>query len=609
MKLLEFRIENFRSIIDTNWCPFSHDGITVLIGQNESGKSSILAALKKTLGADNSLEDDDLRIAAPLPKVSLRFEMAFEDLGDRLESFYTDHRALAKKFFLGQKGRIELSTEWQFSPPKSKHHFSVTRKIANDETLFDAISMLAISPSNNNDDRNQRIEAGEEEDKISSLTALTPEELADVVYYSAPDAVLFDEETGLLPDKIDIVKTDDGYDFSENGRIAARNFLKIAGINLNQLVNQGERARESILHRGNSNVTSHFASFWSQTIGKKDRLELKCDLKFHDTNSSTPGQPYLIFWISDGQNHLYPKQRSTGVRWFLSFYLQLTASDRASSGTGTFFLLDEPGANLHERAQSDVLSLINKLSDKRQIMYSTHSPHMIEYDRLFRILAVQREGDKDDTPTTVIHAHRLGAASRDTLSPLLTAMGSDFSRQDVIKKRNNVILEEISGYYYLKSFWQLAAESQEANFIAATGANNIESLANMFVGWGLEFIIAVDDDSTGRQVYNSLKRDMFGENQETARSRMLKIDGKGIEDIFDHRDFKKIVLNSTGAAFTSDNSQHVKDTKQSKAVLAYQFWNKVSKREIELKDLSETTRKKLLALVDDISSRLKNYSH
>ncbi|GAI24276.1 unnamed protein product, partial [marine sediment metagenome] len=45
MKLTGFRIQNFRSIIDTGWTYLSPDNITGLIGQNESGKTSILEAL------------------------------------------------------------------------------------------------------------------------------------------------------------------------------------------------------------------------------------------------------------------------------------------------------------------------------------------------------------------------------------------------------------------------------------------------------------------------------------------------------------------------------------------------------------------------------------
>jgi long-subunit fatty acid transport protein len=128
----------------------------------------------------------------------------------------------------------------------------------------------------------------------------------------------------------------------------------------------------------------------------------------------------------------------------------------------------------------------------------------------------------------------------------------------------------------------------------------------MFVGWGLGFLVAVDDDSTGRSVYNSMKRNMFGDDPEAANQRMLKIDGKGIEDIFDHNDFKIFILNAPEEAFTSDNSQYVKDARQSKAVLAYQFWNRVAKGEIKWKQLSGATREKISVLVREIASRLKN---
>ena len=45
LQLAAFRIRNFRSIVDSGWVMFSPDGITVLVGQNESGKSSVLEAL------------------------------------------------------------------------------------------------------------------------------------------------------------------------------------------------------------------------------------------------------------------------------------------------------------------------------------------------------------------------------------------------------------------------------------------------------------------------------------------------------------------------------------------------------------------------------------
>lgn len=599
MKLTDFRILNFRSIKDSGWCSFSTDGTTVLIGQNESGKTSILAALEKSFN-DIDLHDDDVRAGEPLPRVMIRVIVSHEEIKSALTltaEYHVEQLDAIEKYLAKVKGCVEFSKSWVRSSTTPDQRYSGVNSI--DDPLLLELLDKSWPPTTS-----KKKEAAPTANGASETVLLTPQLVADGIYGAAPLTVLFDEKTGLLPNSIDIEEVEGGsYLLSGEGEEAADNYLEIAGINLQQLIDGDERARESILHRANQKVTADFATFWSQTIGKRDRLYLKCDLRFHGHDvSGKSGKPYLVFWVSDGQNHLYPKQRSSGVRWFVSFYLQLKASDQYSSGT--LFLLDEPGANLHAKAQDDVLKLINKLSDKKQIMYSTHSAHMIEYDKLYRVLAIQREGELDDTPTVIIHAHRIGGASRDTLSPVLTAMGADFSQQTVIKKFNNVILEEMSGFYYLKAFWKLLAERKEAHFIAATGANNVESLANMFVGWGLDFIVAVDDDQTGRGVYNSIKRHMFADDESLARPKLLKISGKGIEDVFDVSDFKTIILNDASLSYRCENSQYVKDAQKSKTMLAYQFWIKVSDDTLKLKMLSPESQRKITELVTEISSRL-----
>lgn len=601
MKLLEFRITNYRSIKDTGWCPFSADGVTVLIGQNESGKSSILSALAKSLNTA-TLDDDDLRTDADLPSISIRLQVDFEEIEPELNSedrSKEQMRAL-EKYIVRVKGKLEYITTWENnSGPDSKGRYRRIRKVSDpvlDTALFDAWL----------DGANKPVDPAADTDasEIRTLIQINVNDVGYAIYRVAPLSLLFDQESGLLPNRIDIGKDSQGdYVLSGNGGEAAANYLDIAGINLSKLLSKDERAREAMLNRGNEKVTSNFATFWNQTIGKRDKLSLKCHLRFYeqDTSDKTAGSPYLIFWITDGQNHLFPKQRSTGVRWFLSFYLQLKASDDA--GDGTLFLLDEPGANLHSRAQSDVLHLINNLRNK-QIVYSTHSPHMIEYDKLYRVLAVQRAGDDEDTPTTVIHAHRLGGASRDTLSPILTAMGADLSQQEVIKKSRNVILEEMSGFYYLTAFWKLLRSKTEAYFIAATGVSNVELLANMFLGWGLGFAVVVDDDQAGRAAYNSIRRHMFADNDELSRAKMLKIEGKGIEDTFSQEDFRSFVLREPDAKYKLENSQYVKDTQQSKVLLAYQFMLSVEREEITFGALSADTQAKIKKLEQEIASRL-----
>jgi predicted ATP-dependent endonuclease of OLD family len=114
MKLLEFRITDFRSIKDTDWCPFSADGITVLIGQNESGKSSILAALAKCFQF-TSFDGDDLRTDAGLPSISIRLQLEFEEIesefnaedrsGEQIDALEAHLRRVDGRLDFSQRGK------------------------------------------------------------------------------------------------------------------------------------------------------------------------------------------------------------------------------------------------------------------------------------------------------------------------------------------------------------------------------------------------------------------------------------------------------------------------------------------------------------------------
>ena len=601
MELIEFRISNFRSIIDTGWRKFSSDNVTVLVGQNESGKSSVLEALSKTLSTVE-IENDDLRYAEPEPTISIKIKVSRNEIKKimpGLDPLYwqavEDHLDKNRDIFI-------YSFEWE---KNSSNKFEGIYILA--EPLLEA-AWVEITNRIKNAQATKAVASSSEGHDISAKEALDAERkitefstLEDTVYDATPDIMLFNQEAGILPNTID-VKSD--FTLSGDGAAAAYNYLLAAGLNLQELVTGDSRARENHLSRANTALTNDFAAFWSQTIGKISKLQLKCSVETYGSEAGDKsGQKYLTFWINNGLARLYPKQRSLGVRWFVSFYLQLRASEKNS--VKRIFLLDEPGANLHSKAQADVLKLINKLSKDVPIIYSTHSPSMIEYDKLYRVLAVQRTGeDEEDSPTEIVPAHELGTASQDTLSPILSAMGVDLSHQEVIKKDNNILLEEMSGYYYLKAFWEMTNQQQAANFIAATGTSKLPTLANMFRGWGLNFIVVTDDDSSGRAVFNILKKDLFGDVDTDARKYMYKIAGcSGIEDVFSKNDFKRWVI-VDDAEFEVKNSDRVKSN-YSKPVLAYQFLLKVRNGDFSFENFDAVTQAKIQDLIQEITSRLQ----
>ncbi|MDD2321538.1 MAG: AAA family ATPase [Geobacteraceae bacterium] len=81
MKINWFRIENFRSIIDSGVC-YLDSGITLLAGKNESGKSNILRALE-CFGVNDfngncpqDIQDD------VYPEVTISFTFSRDELND-----------------------------------------------------------------------------------------------------------------------------------------------------------------------------------------------------------------------------------------------------------------------------------------------------------------------------------------------------------------------------------------------------------------------------------------------------------------------------------------------------------------------------------------------
>jgi hypothetical protein len=105
MRLKAFRIRNFRSIVDTGWQNISPDNITCLIGQNESGKTSVLEGLK--VFYSGIISEDVLRSDLSLPEVSCRF-----DIPEGWLIKVTDNPGTELKELLSGLTHLELTRSW-----------------------------------------------------------------------------------------------------------------------------------------------------------------------------------------------------------------------------------------------------------------------------------------------------------------------------------------------------------------------------------------------------------------------------------------------------------------------------------------------------------------
>lgn len=588
MKLQAFKIKNYRSIKDTGWQDFSPDGITGLIGQNEAGKTTILEALHSFPTAE--ISSDVLRSDGSMPEVSLSFSVTW----DEVKEMFPDKnfpKGVAK--FVTEKKRININRIWTDADSEGD-------LVLEEKELSELFASSEAEDASENKEVSTSATAGviEEEKEIEES------EFIETFFDNSPDWEFFEDFASLLPDTIDLEDLQNKNTKAE-GYKGAQNLLAIAGIELSVLQSSDRRILENKLGKTNKTVTANFQEFWRQKIGKTNKISIEFELKHHEeSKGEKKGKPYLVFWIKDGEEKLYPKQRSKGVRWFTSFYLQLKASSLNDGIQKQIILIDEPGGSLHARAQEDVIKVFENIKEKVQIIYTTHSPHLITLKTIYRLLAVQRANEKDDkSETLVFGAHKLGAVTTDTLSPIYTLMGVDFSNQRAIQKENNILLEEISAFYYLSSFWKLTESKKEVHFLPATGTSNIPQLANLFLGWGLHFGVVVDDDSSGRNVYNELRRDLFLNSDDESKKRMLKLkDCTGIEDIFIGGDDFKIHVLEDVSLTIKKNSDYVRG--KPKAVFALKFMLKVDEGKLKMTDLHKDTQKKIGEIVAEIEKLL-----
>ena len=92
MQFRRFRIKNYRSLIDSGWNDLASDNITGIIGQNESGKTSILEALYSFY--TGKINEDILRSELSLPAVYCAFETNTEQISKFMKGKIIPIRAI-----------------------------------------------------------------------------------------------------------------------------------------------------------------------------------------------------------------------------------------------------------------------------------------------------------------------------------------------------------------------------------------------------------------------------------------------------------------------------------------------------------------------------------
>lgn len=215
----------------------------------------------------------------------------------------------------------------------------------------------------------------------------------------------------------------------------------------------------------------------------------------------------LEVYVNNDDIPVFLTERSNGLKWYLSLYLQMKVFDCLDKNT--VILIDEPGQSVHIEAQKGILSFFNNISETSQIIYTTHSPFMIDTEDLSRLVLTEKVSGFSKIHNKVHSADLENSSKLETLSPLYQALG--FSCSDNIGpsfNKDNIITEGITDYYYLLAYMYYIGIPKEKfpNIIPSTSVDNIHNVASILIGWGCKFKVLVDYDSGGHRALKNLTK-------------------------------------------------------------------------------------------------------
>lgn len=578
MKLIRFRVTNFRSIKDSTWIDCSD--VTNIIGINEAGKSNALLALWKFNPTDkaeiNLLEDlprneysslknscqelpfievifrleDDDELLKKLIKITGRRKEELSEI--HIKRFYSGEYSYefpheetitelpSKEFitFIEEKTNAisKISTESKVE----KHYKATVESILNG--YIDKLQQIDIIDKNllqefisNTENTGAKPSAKSEiqpivndvlnyfreQMELLSRPRIRCDEVWQQVFSLMPNFVYYSNYGNLdteiyLPHVIDNLERND-----ITGAVAAKvRTLKVLfdfiGLNPKEILelgndsanlsqdeiekfNKKKEERTVLLNSASSKLTKEFKQWWKQG---NYVFDLRADGKF------------FKIWVSDEKRpeKVVLEARSTGLQWFLSFYLVFLTQTKTNL-KNTIILLDEAGLSLHPLAQKDLLAFFKNLATTNQIIHTTHSPFLVDTNNIDSVKIAYID---NDGYTVISNDLRANSDPKRDISVYAVHAALGLSVSDIMLNGcQPVIVEGASDQYYLNAIKTyliasgLFKPSKDIVFMPAGGVKGVSAIASIVSAKGELPYVIIDGDTSGTSFKDKLKKDLY----------------------------------------------------------------------------------------------------
>jgi predicted ATP-dependent endonuclease of OLD family len=460
LTLVNAQVWKYKSIEDSTPVALA-DNVTVLVGKNESGKTAFLEALLKAMPLGAAKYDyiadyprKDLVRYRPqheaknyqrVVQLTFRIEKALAEKINR-EVFGSDDIVVAGStftrdttianisaidFHIDQKAALAALQKPLGDLEHKDDIFAGAASLADALTTIEGLSLAA--------DNKLSIFAALWRARAikSSGWGLVDGHIWKTYLAPALPKFLYFDDYKLLEGKINLpaLQQREAAKQLTDPDETAQGLLQLAGTTLPELMSdEGYETAKAKLEAIGLNITQKVFQFWKQNQDLDVEFDLKGDAK--DIAPYNGGVNLYIRIKNRRHGVTVPfDQRSKGFIWFFSFLVWFDAvQSRAATEDAVILLLDEPGLNLHALAQADFLAYIRELSKQHQIIYTTHSPFMVDSARLDDVRVVE-DRVKEGTKVT----GDLAGSSDESVFPLQAALGYSIAQNLFIAKKNLLI--------------------------------------------------------------------------------------------------------------------------------------------------------------------------
>ncbi len=564
MKLKKVEIQKYKSFESEQKFELN-DGITILVGMNESGKTATLEAIAKT----NYFQDDKqfkFNLTHDYPRKEKK----------QVDKSGENPKAVTCTYEIPQWLVDEISKDVGLNVLKS-NIFSITSKFNNSKRTFVGVTAdlkkfisektkeLGIS-SNTTNDKLEKIKSLSEfeslaasfkdENYIAAFKKLksyfefkwgswsNPVEEYIARIYLDPNLpkFLYYDEYFTLPSRISIEKLEQEA-LEENEYKTAKALFELADINTKEIIKASDfedfvaelEATEAI-------ISAELFKYWKTNKNLQITFQIDKKEETDPRNNQRIVEHILDIRVKSKGVSLPLKNRSKGFNWFFSFlvWFKKIQEDNASN---YILLLDEPGLNLHASAQADLLRFLEDLSKNYQIIYTTHSPFMISSKNLDRVRTVL-ETDKGS-----VISESIQEKDPNTLFPLQAALGYDIA-QNLYVSDKNLLVEGVSDLIILTSLsGMLEAEnrnflSPEITIVPTGGLEKVAAFISLLRGSKLETACLLDSytDAKGKaKMDNMIAEKIIQKNKIRFYDEFVDSYSKAdLEDLFKKEDYLKL---------------------------------------------------------------------